>query len=201
MKYSRPIDNLSLASAILIFLAAVSCFACAHQKAEEPPERIQALYGIAEELRTAILQKDIEALLKYIVIGPDGFESYAQARILFDPETPSIRCLIFDTKCWLEELREHHGETNPYRTSLLDFFQQHPNLRVRIRLFDPPNHRAHVLYIVTGSQYDATYPSWADDPNSLKEWGKQFIAGCMKYTDSGWRYDSPDAGIFFCGGD
>ncbi len=199
MGHIRLTDKQSLGFAVFTFLA-ISCSACAVREAEEPPERIQALYGIAEELRTAILQKDIETLLKYIVIGPDGFESREQAMDLFAADNPSIRCLLFDTKCRLEDLREH-GETNPYRISVLDFFQQHPNIRVRIRLFDLPNHRAHVLYIVTGSQYDATYPSWADDPDSLKEWGKQFVGGCMKYTDLGWRYDSADAGIFFCGGD
>ena len=197
MRFSRLIVKRSLVLSILTFLA----ISCSAREAEEPPERMQALYGIAEELRTAILQKDIQALLKYIVIGPDGFESYEQARSLFNPETPSIRCLIFDTKCWLEELRENAGETNPYRISLLDFFQQHPEIRIRIRLFDPPNHRAQIFYIARGSRYDTSYPSWAGDPNSLDQLGKQFVDGCMKYTDSGWRYDSADAGVFFCDGD
>jgi hypothetical protein len=197
MTFSRLIDKRFIIFATITFLA----ISCSAREAEEPPERLEALYAIAEELRTAILQKDIEALLKYIVIGPDGFESREQARRLFDPEEPSIRCLIFDTKCWLEELGEHGGETNPYRTSLLDFFQQHPEVRIRIRVFDPPNDRAQILYIVKGCRYDATYPSWAGDPSSLEQWGEQFVDGCMKYTDSGWRYDSADAGIFFCGGD
>jgi hypothetical protein len=199
MTFSHLIDKPFLIFAIITFMA-ISCSADAPREAGEPPERIQALYGIAEELRTAILQKDIETLLKYIVIGPDGFESREQAMDLFAADNP-IGCLLFDSQCRLEYLREHGGETNPYRISVLEFFEHNPRMRIRIRLLDPPNHRVQVFYVAEGSRYDATYPSWTGDPSSLEQWGKQFVYGCMKYTDSGWRYDSADAGIFFCGGD
>jgi hypothetical protein len=159
--------------------------------------RKRELKEIADELRTAILRKNIDTILKYVVIGPDGFKSYGEARELFET-MPSTRCLLFDTVCQIEYLRNNAGENNPYRVSVLDFFKAHPDLRIEIYFWPNNQDFARILYISRGAEFDRSYPHWVNDINPLKQWGKEFVQACMQYTKDGWRYRSADGGIFFC---
>lgn len=159
--------------------------------------RKRELKEVADELRTAILRKDVDTILKYVVIGPDGFKSYEEARELLKT-TPGVRCLLFDTACQLEDLRKNAGENNPYRVSVLDFFKTHPDLRIEIHFWPENRDFATILYISRGGKFDRSYPRWVNDINSLKQWGREFVQACMGYTKDGWRYHSADLGIFFC---
>lgn len=174
---------------------------------EEQQRRTRELQKIAAELREAILRRDIDILLKYIVIGPNDFSSYEDAKRVLQMPAYSISCLLFDTKCQQEELRRSGGENNPYQISVAEFFEKHPNLRIEMRFFGrkDPLHGpestlglVQILYIVRGSSYDVQFPQWLSDKFPLKQWGKEYVEACMRYTKDGWRYYSPNTGIFFC---
>src|SRR3990172_8310655 len=57
---------------------------------EEKQRRTREVYKIGVELREAILRRDNETLLKYIVIGPNDFSSYEEARLILQMPTHSI---------------------------------------------------------------------------------------------------------------
>ena len=161
--------------------------------------------SIAIELKEAIIKRDIETLLKYIVVDPNNYKSYREARqALEDKETP-IHCLLFDTNCRLEQLNRSSGGTNPYRVSVAEFFRKHPDAKVKIRFFGPsPADRsdfAQIFYVVPNSTYDHRFPQWVNEGAYLKDWGDMFVDACLKRTIDGWRYHSGAAGVFVCAGD
>jgi hypothetical protein len=188
--------------ALAIILSALMAYPIS-RAAEDPKSqqekqlRTRELQKIAAELREAILRGDIETLLKYIVVGPNDFNSYEDAKLALHMRDYSIRCLLFDTKCQEEMLRRGGGENNPYRISVAEFFEKHPDLRIEVRFFGGKDslQLAQLLYIARGSTYDARFPNWLKDKFPEKQWGKEYVAACMKYTEDGWRYFSD---IFVC---
>lgn len=174
---------------------------------QEVDRRVQELRKLGIELREAILNRDTETLLKYIEVGPNGFESHEAARTTLQMRTSSVSCLLFDTKCLEGELRRSGGEQNPFRISVQQFFKNHPKLRIEIHFFgrrDPEQgvenvlDLAQILYIVPGSAYDIRFPHWLKDRYPQNQWGKQYVEACMKHTLDGWRYYSGGAGVFVC---
>lgn len=165
----------------------------------ERQRRMRELHKIALELRDAVLRKDTEALLKYATrderIGRYSEDAYSEFKPLLDDPKSWLYCIIFDTQCRLEHLRQNEGipASNPYRVSVGEFFQAHREVRIKIHFFGTKKpdfglesvlDLAQVAYVVAGSSADRGFPRTL----SLQKWGTEFIDTCLGHTRRGWRY-------------
>ncbi len=171
------------------------------QNTDEEQRRTAELHLLAVDLRNAIMKHDIDTLLKYVEVDPDHFISLDEARrVLEDPRSPA-HCLLFDTRCRLDQLWETGGDGNPYQISAREFFQKHSALSIGVRFYGSGSRRfdlAQILYVIKGSPYDSSFPKWLNDPEHWKKWGEQYIDACLQRTADGWRYHAGAVGVFFC---
>ena len=179
----------------------------------EQQRRTGELRAIALKLRDAILRKDIEALLRYETrgeqIGKYTYDGYAESKALLTDLQSWLFCQLFDTQCHLQLLKQQEGTpgSSPYRISVGEFFQNHPDLKIAIHFFgakDPDLglegvlDLAQIAYVVPGTSLDRRFPDPLREDFPVEKWGKEYVDTCLQYTKKGWRYY---ATIFICPSD
>jgi len=170
--------------------------------------RVEELSQIAEGLRTAVLRKDSEALLKYYwrnaevadpwsgawaVANSDGADTYESEReILADPASPPY-CALYDTVCRRAMAKPEHRDDPSYRLSVLDFFLAGP-VNIEIFFRTSPDgarvdlDRAILVFVRTGSP-SSKFSRLRDFESALNKWAAEFVWVELTLTRFGWRYE------------
>jgi hypothetical protein len=169
---------------------------------------IKALRRSGEELRDAVIARDVEGLLRYdwrkadvrsgrckvwAPAGAIGDGTYESDRGLLSDSQSALYCRLFDTGCLKGYARsEHRNLDDPgLRISAVDFFRQNPMTEIHVFPFPSGPWKG------TGSIIAYVAPSPATRKlNSLSElqraafdqWGRGFMWVELASTSCGWRY-------------
>jgi len=170
--------------------------------------RLEELNQIAEGLRTAVLRRDSDALLKYYwrdaevadpwsgawaVANSEGADTYESEReVLADPGSPPY-CALYDTACRHAMAKPEHRDDPSYRLSVRDFFLAGPVI-IEIFFRASPDgagvdlDRAVLVYVRTGSQC-SKFSRLRDFELALNRWADEFVWSEITLTRFGWRYE------------
>ena len=106
-------------------------------------------------------------------------------------------------------MQQHEGTPggSPYRISVGEFFQSHPDVRIKVHFFGAKNpdlglegvlDLAQIAYVVPGTSLDRRFPDPLREDFPVEKWGKEYVDTCLQYTKKGWRFY---ATIFICPSD
>jgi len=182
--------RIRVAIGLVVALTGTSPVAMA-QSDDDKARRTVEIELVAGTIVRAVMARDIETLLSYV--RPEALDE--ARRGLTKPDS-DLACALFDTECLQRQLSA--GEVRR-RTSVADFFQAHPSLRLRVHYLgmvtfglESPLDLAMVTWVVPRSDADRKFPA-----HDLSRFGEDHINTCLVYTSAtGWRFYS--RGVFFC---
>jgi len=164
------------------------------QPGEDEARRTAELELIAARVWQAVLNRDVDTLLRYA----SPLEDLAEIRAQLTATDSALACALWETACLRRESLEY---AQLIRTAAIDFFRERPNTRLRVTYLGMPGvlgmesrlDLAILTWLVPGSDADRKFPA-----HDLSRWGVDHVNTCMiHHKSTGWRFHS-DVGVFFC---
>ena len=185
----RLILRISLSLALCLSIVRTS----EGETSSEQAAKESVLKQIAQDIRTALLKKDVLALLKYDLRGERVkgilYDSYSEDQKQLQDQRSLLYCYLFDTPCLREIASKHSGKRNPFlKKAVYDFFTKNKQTTIEI-LFWPPekDYRiASVVFLKPSFRINLSEVQRKGWP--LDQWAEGFVAVDFILVQDQWRY-------------